>query len=341
MSRALSGPAGTIAALLSTPGPAVGVEIASRRVTAIALGPAGARPVVAAHASEPLAPGAVTPDLNGPNVRDPQAVAAALRRVVERLGGRQRRIGLVLPDSAARVSIVRFEKVPPRTADLERLIHWQVRKSTPFRIEEAQVAWTRGGAVEGAQFVVAVMRRDLVAEYETACAAAGLRAGLVDLASFNLINAILAGSAAVDSASGPGDIRRGDDRPQGDWLLVHLTADYSTLAIVRAGQLIFFRNRPAEGEGGLADLVHQTAMYYEDRLGGGGFTRVVLAGAAETLGAEAGMLKRNLEERIGTRVEALDPRGAAALTDRIDAGPGLLDAIAAPLGLLLRERLHG
>jgi hypothetical protein len=192
------------------------------------------------------------------------------------------------------------------------------------------VTWTPGGSVGGArQFVVVVMRRDLVEEYEAACTAAGLRAGLVDLASFNLVNAVIAASAGL---------RPGDGEPgAGDWLLVHLTPDYSTLAIIRGDELIFFRNRPAEGEGGLADLVHQTAMYYEDRLGGGGFSRVVVAGAAETLGSQAETLKRSLEERTGTRVEAIDPRGAAALTDRIAAGPGLLDAIAAPLGLLLRD----
>ena len=50
------------------------------------------------------------------------------------------------------------------------------------------------------------------------------------------------------------------------------------MAILRGEQLVFFRNRAADGEGGLADMVHQTAMYYEDRLSGAGFGRVVLAG---------------------------------------------------------------
>ena len=44
--------------------------------------------------------------------------------------------------------------------------------------------------------------------------------------------------------------------------------------------MIFFRNRAADADGSLADLVHQSAMYYEDRLEGAGFARVVLAGSA-------------------------------------------------------------
>ena len=44
--------------------------------------------------------------------------------------------------------------------------------------------------------------------------------------------------------------------------------EYGTLAILRGRDLIFFRNRAEGSDETLADLVHQTAMYYEDRLGG-------------------------------------------------------------------------
>jgi hypothetical protein len=37
-------------------------------------------------------------------------------------------------------------------------------------------------------------------------------------------------------------------------------------------------------------------------------------------------------------VEVLDVRNAATLRDRISASPALLDALAAPVGVLLRER---
>ncbi len=69
---------------------------------------------------------------------------------------------------------------------------------------------------------------------------------------------------------------------------MNVAADSASIAILRGADLIFFRNRAADAEGGIADLVHQTAMYYEDRLSGTGFARVVLAGAAlDAAGAEA------------------------------------------------------
>ena len=89
----------------------------------------------------------------------------------------------------------------------------------------------------------------------------------------------------------------------------------------------------------LADSVHQTAMYHEDRLGGGGFSRVVLSGASIRGGDGAERLRRELEERVGTQVEIVDFRGAVAVRDRIAAGPELLDSLAPAIGIILRERV--
>jgi Tfp pilus assembly PilM family ATPase len=173
----------------------------------------------------------------------------------------------------------------------------------------------------GAEFVVSIAREAVVHQYEQACAMAGVHAGLVDLATFSVINGVLTGAAA----------------PTGDWLLVHVTDTYITLAVIRDRSLLFFRNRSEEGEGTLADVIHQTAMYYEDRLHGGGFNRVLLAGAARLPGG-ADNVRRGIEERLRIAVEAVDPRGAAPLLDRISASPQLLDVLAPLVGVLLRER---
>jgi hypothetical protein len=45
-----------------------------------------------------------------------------------------------------------------------------------------------------------------------------------------------------------------------------------------------------------------------------------------------------IEERLGIAVDAVDPRTAAPLTDRIAAAPELLDRLTPLVGLLLRER---
>ena len=310
--------------LVSAP-PTVGVEIASDRVTAVSLERQGAGWIVGGHGTERIAPGVVTPALNAVNVHDARALAAAVRSAFDKLGSRPRRVALVIPDTAAKLSLLRFDKVPASTADLDQLIHWQMRKAAPFKHEDGQLSWAPGAPLPdgGREYLVTLARRDIVESYMQACSDAGASAGVVDIASLNLINAAIA--AGTDWSA--------------DWLVVNVAPDYVTLAIVRNKNLIFFRTRQLEQEGDLADIVHQTAMYYEDRLGGGRFGRVLLSGAAAR-GAEIGeRLRRGLEERIGAKVEALDFRATAPMRDRITAGVDVLDTLAPAVGVVLRERV--
>jgi Tfp pilus assembly PilM family ATPase len=307
------------ASLHEAPTPDVAVEIASNQVSAATLEWRAGQPVVAAHAVEPLPAGALVPSLTALNTQNRAVVAGTLAKVLERVG-RPRRIGLVIPDVVVKVSLVRFEKVPGRVQDLDQLIRWQVRKAAPFPIEEGQVAYVPGlSSSEGHDYIVALSRRSVIEEYEGLCSEAGTYAGIVDLATFNVINTVLASANA----------------PEADWLLVNVAADSSSIAILRGPHIIFFRNRAADAEGTLADLVHQSAMYYEDRLSGAGFTRAILAGAST---GDVDQARRELEQRVGTTVTTIDPRGAAALTDRIAAAPALLDTLAPLVGLLLRDR---
>jgi type IV pilus assembly protein PilM len=308
--------------------PTVAVEIATHRVSAASIVTRDSAMAVTAHAVEPLPAGAVIPSLNATNIADPRAVSEALRRALERIGARPKRIALAIPDSVAKVSLLKFEKVPPREHDLDELVRWQVRKAVPFKIEDAQLSYVPGLRAEdgSSEFVVVMARRDIVQEYEQVCSAVGAQAGIVDLATFNVINAVLAGPTA----------------PVDDWLLVHVTEEDATMAILRGPHLVFFRNHAAEGESSLADMVHQTAMYYEDRLSGAGFNRVLLAGTGSTASqgaADAGYLRRALEQRLATRVDQVDPRQTATLTDRITASPDLLDALAPLVGLMARDRV--
>jgi Tfp pilus assembly PilM family ATPase len=311
--------------LRESPAPAAAVELAANRVSAASLEWRGGQAVVSAHASEPLSEGALVPSLTAANIHDRPAVLGALGRVLERIGG-PRRIGLVVPDVVARVSLVRFEQVPARTQDLDQLVRWQVRKTAPFPIEDALVSYVSGlRAEDGQEFLVSLARRDVVQEYEKICAEAGAHAGIVDVATLNVVNAVLAGAGA----------------PTADWLLVNITSSYTSIALLRGPHVIFFRNRGTDTDGTLLDLVHQTAMYYEDRLKGAGLARVILsgAGAAEAdLTGEIDQIRRSLEERLRTPVDTVDPRAAASLTDRIIAAPALLDALTPLVGLLLRDR---
>ena len=298
--------------------PLVAIEIASRRLTVVALEPNA--PIVTAYASEPLPEGAVVPSPAGINIAQADLVIATLQRALEHAGlGGTKRAALVVPDSVARVSLLHFDQAPARAQELDQLVRWQLKKATPYPLEEALITHAQSLTdATGLSVAAVVARRDVITQYEAVAAAVGIHTGVVDLASIDVMNAIVAAGASVP----------------GDWLLVHLAHEATTMAILRGGTLMFYRHRTAVDEETLSALVHQTAMYHEDRLGGRAFERVWLCGA----GGAADEARWQISSRLGVPVESVDVRPAADLRDRSAATPEVLDALAAPVGLLIRER---
>jgi len=308
--------------MVSAP-PAVAIEFAAGRVTVAEFAGSAAAPAISAFASEPIARNALIPSLMGPNVAQPELVATALRTALDRAGLRSaRRAALILPDSVARVSMLRFDEVPRNAADLDQLIRLQLKKGTPFPIEDAQLSFVPAHSDGNATIMAAsIARREAIAEYEAVVASAGIHAGVVDLASFNVMNSLI-GTGSVPSA---------------DWLLVCLTAEATTLAILRGDSLMFYRHRGNVDDEPLGSLVHQTAMYHEDRLGGSRFARIWLCGGAYAPGGAA-RVSAEISSKLDVPVEAVDFRKAATLRSRLDVTPDVLDALAASVGVLLRER---
>ena len=91
-----------------------------------------------------------------------------------------------------------------------------------------------------------------------------MHAGLVELSTFNLIDAVMLSPHP----------------PSGDWLLVSLTPETTTIAIMRGPALRFYRRRADVDSEPLTALIHRTAMFHEDRMGGSAFARVVYRGAS-------------------------------------------------------------
>jgi Tfp pilus assembly PilM family ATPase len=311
--------------LRATTAPLTALEIASHRVSAASLASRRGAPVVSAHGSEPLGEGVLVPSLTAANVKDRRALVGVIGRVLDKVG-RPRRIGLVVPDPVAKVSLLKFQQVPPRAQDLEQLIRWQLKKAAPFPLEDAQLSYVRGASgPDGQEFLVTVARRETIQEYEGLLAEAGTQAVVVDLATLNVANAVLSAS----------------QRPTGDWLLVHAGLDWASMVILRGSDPVLFRSRGADAEGSLADLVHQTAMYYEDRLNGKGLEHVLLSGVthmANRHSGEASALAQTLEERLGSTVEHVDPRTSVTLDARLTLSPHMLESLTPVVGLLVRDQ---
>ena len=88
--------------------------------------------------------------------------------------------------------------------------------------------------------------------------------------------------------------------------------------------MIFFRNLSEGDAEALADVVHQTTMYYQDRLSGEGFARVLPRRCRANAPGRSTSRRRSLEERLGVACSRSIRRSAAPLTDRISATPDLM-----------------
>jgi len=318
---------GRLTALLSTPNPQAAISIAGDSITAIELSVAKGQSSLSFQQIKSLETGAVVPSMMSPNIADSKFVADALNEVLASYKQRPTRISLVLPDTIAKVTLLSFETVPDHETDLAALIRLKLQKSTPFSLNEAQLSYAACGvdATKQSQFLVAAVQQSVLQEYENICTDVGLQVGCVDLAIFNLINMSICATSAKNAD---------------DWLMVHLAHRYNTLAIVRGSQLIFYRNQTSELGNPLDNFIYQTAMYYEDRLGGDGVKRVVFA--SSSIENPSDILEKVFERSFNTsNTVALEQLGSHIASIIHNARPipiNSLDRLAAPIGILLRDR---
>jgi hypothetical protein len=225
------------------------------------------RLVVAAAAVLELPPGTLTLSLTQPNIADVARLAQAIHGALERagiLGGA--RIALVLPDTTARVTLVPTVEVPARKArEVDELLRFRLRKSIPFEVRDARLAYAIGGDSASDTVAVAAAHGPVVAQYEEACRAVGLEPGLVEIAGLALLRAAFPPGAA------------------GDGLLVNWDDGYVTIILARQGWPILLRTLSGAAVKAPADVVREvssTLIYYRERLGGSGIDSAFVRSAA-------------------------------------------------------------
>ncbi|MEK7730273.1 MAG: hypothetical protein AAB363_00285, partial [Planctomycetota bacterium] len=119
--------------------PLVAVELAPDRVTAVRLAAdrKSGRLRLEAVQTRPVPDGAIEVSLTKPNILDPKAVAAAVTEALHRLGPKDHRVSVLLPDDVARVALLGFATLPKTRRELADLVRFRMAKSLPFKPEEA------------------------------------------------------------------------------------------------------------------------------------------------------------------------------------------------------------
>jgi hypothetical protein len=232
--------------------PTVALEVRPRCVGIVRAGREKGRVALSAVASLALPEGTLSLSVSQPNLARPEIFQEVLRSLAEKAGmSGGGRVGLVLPDTAARVALVPVAEIKARgRAELEEMVRFRLRKAVPFDARESEVACILPGA-GGTMAVAAAIYRPVLAQYEDACRALGLHPGLVELSGFALLGAQ-------------------PSRP-GDHLLVNWDEGYVTLILARDSWPLLVRTLigdPAASPEEVGREIGNTALYYRERLGG-------------------------------------------------------------------------
>jgi len=231
--------------------PPAAVEIAPEGILAAALPGPGQPPV---YAFQALTPGSLLPGIGEPNLRAPEAIAAAIRSALDQVSPRSRSVTVILPDTVVRVFVLDFDSLPPKTAEAFPILRFRLRKMVPFDVEHAGISYqVLSETKTECKVLAAVIPGPILAEYEAAVRAAGYEPGSV-------LPASLAALEASDSA-------RELDAVMG----ANLSAIALTTFIMSGSNLLLYRTVDLPLDPALrADEVQRgiavAAAYFEDKL---------------------------------------------------------------------------
>ncbi len=311
--------------------PLVSFEVTSSALTMVRLSREKNRLQLEDFTVTPLEEGEVTISMVEENITRESYLTEMIRRAAASIGGKKSdRVSVVLSDSTAKVSVLEMESAPRNRKEMDRLITWQLKKVTPFPIEESRVGYHRFGRPAGSaeddhviRVLVTIMRKPVLRQYERCFANAGLHAGLVDISTNNLYN--LFRDKIVNGAGGLGDC-----------LLVNCEADGLSLVMLHGGVPLLYRAKAVLASLGDDDYgydrvireIRTSVLYYQEKLGRSGMGRVLVRGT----GFHIRGLRDQLEAEMEVPVEVLDPAGEISVRPGLTLEPGALQKLAPAIG---------
>lgn len=215
----------------------------------------------------PFEPGTLVTSPTEDNVRRADVIAAQIARIAPVQDPKKRRpAALILPDYAARVSVLDFDSLPPKPEEQLALVRFRLKKTLPFDIDSAAVSYFVQPFGDGSKEeqasrkeVVAVsVALEIIARYEALFRAAGFHAGTVTTSGLAALNLY---------------------RGEGPTVMAKLEGRTLTVMALVGGSLKLFRCVEMEeaAEDDILGVLQPTFAYMEDELAAHG-SRLVLCG---------------------------------------------------------------
>ena len=272
----------SLKSILIDPPPGMVFEVSEAGVAAARL---GARTELA---FQPLPPGVLAISPVKDNVVDQVQFAATVKALAGTQQGRKGKdAAIILPDYAARTTVLDFDSFPAAAEEQLALIRFRLKRSVPFDVESAAVSYWAQPGPKRTDVVVVMTPLEIVSRFEAPFRAVGLNPGLVTTSSMAALElAPESELSVVAKLSGK--------------MLTLLVRDKGTLKLVRVLEL-------ATQE--LTDFVAvlaPTFVYMEDNLGGRA-QKLLLCG----FGARSDEAQRLFQQELAVDVEQVrSPLGA-------------------------------
>ena len=259
-------------------------EFTSRHFIVAGVDPKRSR--IVGKTSVEVSAGVVLGSLTDKNFGDPAAALSLVRTGLAEAECKGSEIGVVIPDDAARIAFLVAENLPSGQEERQTFIRWKLKKSLPFDVDTAQVAFKVIGPhvgidARGMDLVVALSPRAVIEEYVELMEKAELHAGFVvpsTLATLNLLRP-----------------------PVEDTLFVKIAPGCVTTTVFQKQRFQFYRR---VSEMPIFDAVYPTVLYYQDKLMGSGIERVVVC----SYDGDTGRVMAELQEKMNVPVHQLEPK---------------------------------
>jgi hypothetical protein len=245
--------------------------------------------------------------LSDRNLLNSDVVLDHARGALREAGARGFEVSVVIPDESSRIAFITAESLTGTRQDRETFVRWKLKKSTPFDVDSAQIAYQVlgphvGPDGKGLDLVVALSPRSIVQEYEELLEKLDLHAGFVVPSTLAAMNLYPSGLAE-------------------DVLFVKISAESITTTVFQNSRPRFYRR---VGRIPIYDAVYPTMMYYQDKLGGTTLASAIVCGYEKDPQSEIA----ELQEKLGVPVRRMEPK---SIDDIYKPALGAVDLIWANL----------
>lgn len=308
--------------------PLTGIEISQRWLGWARIARHKGSYFLADYSLEELSPEGVQASMLGSNMVIPPVVEQKIASILSKDQAKIKKVYLLVPDNVVKVVLLdNLQRLPHREGETVKLIQWKLKKTLPFRIEEAMIGFQPMVSRDGSpKLLAAIIKRDVRAQFERLFEPWGVVPGVVIPSSFGLVNFC------------HWSIPRGHN-DSSESMVVNFSEAYISMVIFRGEELIFYRTKEL-GAGFSGKSILQIALrelnssyiYYKERLGGNGLKMVYVGGISPRLTE----LKSQIQENFDLQVETINPWGAMKLDEGVSIDKGELSRLAATIGLLVR-----